>query len=272
MKAKGLHFYIRLQALAEDWGGYIPDPEELSLRMGALKTSKKEVENFLERLKSAGKTIAYEKNGREFHWLRDLLAEQPLNNPAPPKIPLPDWITWERKKYKSGKYFAIYKVNWELVSGRLPVDYQYTTSTLPVALSNGNSNSNVTVTPASLTRSAGTSGPLPDEEEEKKQLQEPVRILIEHFGLDDTPVNSKFHPVGFIMKARSQDVPIEVILKVLNSMVEQRSQITNPYAWLTDVMKKEHAEFSFQEEIKAHEKRKKFDFATIGSSLKNLIS
>jgi hypothetical protein len=40
---RGLLLYIRLWALAEDWGGYEFNAEEIALRMGALKFIPKEV-------------------------------------------------------------------------------------------------------------------------------------------------------------------------------------------------------------------------------------
>ena len=123
LKDRGLHFYIRLWGIAEDWGGYEFNPEDLALRMGALKFSGKEVSRFAEILVSMGKIIPYQINGKKYHWIKNFQEHQPLNNPSPPHLPLPEWIMCELKKYKSGKTYAIYRVVME----KLPVGYQYPT-------------------------------------------------------------------------------------------------------------------------------------------------
>jgi uncharacterized phage protein (TIGR02220 family) len=121
---RGLHLYIRLWGIAEDWGGYEYNPDEIALKMGALKFTSKEVEGFVGKLVQMGKVIEYEGDGKKIHWLRNFLKNQSLNNPGPPKLPLPPWIKWESKRYESGKTYAKY----EVIPGKLPVGYQYTTS------------------------------------------------------------------------------------------------------------------------------------------------
>jgi len=123
--AKGLHLYVRLWGLAEDWGGFRPDYSEIALRMGALKFSSKEVERIITKLIEAGKVVVYESGSEKFCWLKNLLKHQVLNNPSPPVLPLPSWIECEIKKYPSGKKYAIYKNNF---GEELPVGYRDPTS------------------------------------------------------------------------------------------------------------------------------------------------
>lgn len=121
---EGLHFYIRLWAIAEDWGGYEFKPDDISLATGALKITPKKVENFCKKLIDADKIIAYSVNGRTYHWLTHFMEHQSLNNPSIPKLPLPDWIDCkikvnEKTKKKTAQY--------EIITSKLPVPYQYHT-------------------------------------------------------------------------------------------------------------------------------------------------
>lgn len=139
---RGILLYIRLWSVAEDWGGYEPKYKDIAYRMGALKFETDEVEKLIGVLIGLGKIFEYEAKGRTFHWIKNLLKHQPLNNPSPPKLPLPEWIILELKEYKSGKKYALYTIdedkipegiprNSEEITGRLPVGYQYGTSRLP---------------------------------------------------------------------------------------------------------------------------------------------
>lgn len=122
---RGLHLYIRLWGIAEDWGGYEANYEDIALQMGALKFTIKEAKKFIESLISTGKIVPYDTgNGRIYHWLKNFSKHQPLNNPGPPRLPLPEWISCELKTYQSGKTYAKYGV----ITEKLPVGYQYTTS------------------------------------------------------------------------------------------------------------------------------------------------
>jgi len=125
---RGLHFYIRLWGIAEDWGGFEPKYGSLALKMGALKFSIEEVKKYLNRLLLAGKIFEYEIQGKKYHWLTKLMKHQPLNNPSPPQLPLPDWIICEEHRYPSGKRYA----NYSCLIEKLPRHYQKPTSSLPV--------------------------------------------------------------------------------------------------------------------------------------------
>jgi hypothetical protein len=134
--ARGLHLYIRLWGIAEDWGGYEPRYSDIALKMGALIFKPKEVEKFINMLVDKKKILPYKIDGSVYHWLVNLMKHQTLDNPAAPKLPLPEWISCVIKQYPSGKKYAEYQV----IPSKLPVGYSSATR-------NGvtNSNSNVTV-------------------------------------------------------------------------------------------------------------------------------
>jgi hypothetical protein len=141
---RGLHLYIRLWGLAEDWGGFEPRYDDIALKMGALKFSGDEVKGCLKLLIDAGKIIEYTAAEKQVYWLVNLLKHQPLDNPAPPKLPLPAWIKCKIEQYKSGKKYASYQV----IPKKLPVAYRSATGngvTVTVTKQNSNSNSNETV-------------------------------------------------------------------------------------------------------------------------------
>lgn len=123
---RGLHLYFRLWGIADDSGVYEPRYADIALKMGALNFSHKEVENYIQKLVDGGKVIPFVSNGTTYHWLKNLLKHQPLNNPSPPKYPLPDWISCKIRKYPSGKKFAVYHLIEEKlpeITSSLPVDY-----------------------------------------------------------------------------------------------------------------------------------------------------
>lgn len=125
---RGIHLYIRLWGIAEDWGGYAPSYNDIALQMGALNFSAEEVENFIKKLIKIKKIIPYKIGKQEFHWLKNFFKHQALNNPSLPIIPLPPWISCEARAYKMGKKYAAYSYD----TSRLPVGYQYITTTVPV--------------------------------------------------------------------------------------------------------------------------------------------
>ncbi len=127
---EGLHLYIRLWGLAEDWGGYKANYDDISLQTGALRISAKKVKSYIQTLIKSKHIIPYRAGDEEYHWIRSFMDHQSLNNPSAPRLPLPPWISCEIKEYKSGKKYAKYS----LIAEKLPVPYQYPTSTLPVVL------------------------------------------------------------------------------------------------------------------------------------------
>jgi uncharacterized phage protein (TIGR02220 family) len=121
---KGILFYEMLWGNAEDWGGIELNSKDLRLKMGAITSTTKEIDKFIEILSNGlKKLIPYEYQGRGYGWIKNFLKNQQLNNPALPKIPLPEWITFEVKEYPSRKKYAHYSV----ITEKIPVAYQYTT-------------------------------------------------------------------------------------------------------------------------------------------------
>ncbi len=131
---RGLWVYVRLWSLAEDWGGYDPKYGSIALKMGVLRMTAEEVESTIVKLINLGKIIPYEVAGLHNHWIRNLLRHQPLNNPAPPTLPLPPWITCKIKEYASKKKYASYRIDTDILASHtssLPESYY---GILPVAL------------------------------------------------------------------------------------------------------------------------------------------
>jgi hypothetical protein len=129
--AGGLWVYPILWATAEDWGGYEPKYGSIALRSGALRLTKEIVEKAIQTLIDMGKILPYQVNGKTYHWIKNFLKHQNLNNPSPPLIPLPPWLKWEEAQYPSGKKYAKYSILQEMLPGnspetpgRLPVGYQ----------------------------------------------------------------------------------------------------------------------------------------------------
>lgn len=123
----GLWLYVRLWALAEDFGGYEAKYGNISLKTGVLKLKTSQVKEIIEKLIKLGKIVTYEINGKKYHWIKNLLKHQRLNNPAIPTLPLPPWVSCEIRQYKSGKKYASYEIDWDLYyssTGSLPVDDQ----------------------------------------------------------------------------------------------------------------------------------------------------
>ena len=124
LKATGIIVYEVMWGNAEDWGGIELDAESLALRTGALKVNAKQIENIFRILiKDLKKIVPYQADGKHYGWIRSLLEHQPLNNPALPILPLPEWISYEEKQYPSGKKYAKYAI----IQGKIPVAYQNTT-------------------------------------------------------------------------------------------------------------------------------------------------
>lgn len=88
----GLWLYVRLWSLAEDWGGYEPRYGSIALKTGILRLSSETVQEIIEELIILGKIVPYEANGKTFHWIKNFLKHQRLNNPTPHSLPLPPWV------------------------------------------------------------------------------------------------------------------------------------------------------------------------------------
>jgi hypothetical protein len=282
---RGANIYVCLWGLAEDWGGYEYNPRAIARRTGFFEINSKEVEHYIIILIKAQKIIPFKsEDGKVIHWLRTFKKHQTFTNPIKPKLPLPPWVTYELKKRKKkdgseGKTYADYQYD----TGKLPLSNYVTyieefTGKLPV--SGNRTELNLT----ELNKGEGVSNPPSDD----KDLSEPtdegahteqfIKLtpeikkhtlsLMEYWNMEKFAQGVKgFHPIGFLAKAASQNVPPPVVLKVLRSMDRQKEKIENPYAWITSTMKIEWEAFNFEEELKAHQERKAFDFKDIGDVL-----
>jgi len=123
---RGALCFQRLWGIAEDWGGYKPHYQDLSLKMGLLRASAEEVEYYVRLLIRAMKIYPYFVNGNtEYHWIKALLKFNPLRNPAMPKIPLPPWVSVEKKQYpQSKRIYGNYRVLDDKIPTEIPEKYK----------------------------------------------------------------------------------------------------------------------------------------------------
>ncbi len=126
--ARGLHIYIRLWGLADDWGGYKPHPQNVAMFMGALHVKPEEVSEIFDKLIEEKKILVYDVAKIKYHWLVNFRKHQNLKSAAMPTVPLPPWIDYKKGKYPSGKAYAKYKV----ITEKLPGSFPDTTSSVPV--------------------------------------------------------------------------------------------------------------------------------------------
>lgn len=56
----------------------------------------------------------------------------------------------------------------------------------------------------------------------------------------------------FTASAMKASIPVEVFLKVLNSMVKQKDKVKNPYSWALSVLANEFKEHNYAEHLKEH--------------------
>lgn len=125
---RGYLFYIRLWCLAEDWGGLEEDCDSISLQTGVLRMAVEEVRSLIEKMVEKKKLVRFQAKGKNLLWIVNFFEHQPLNNPALPSLPLPEWIQLQICEYPSGKKYAKYLV----VPGKLPPDIREITGSLPV--------------------------------------------------------------------------------------------------------------------------------------------
>ena len=105
--AEGLHVYIRLWSLADDFGGYEVDADHISLQTGALRISPEEVNKYLSSLISLRRVVPYQAEGKSFHWIRHFLRYNHESRPRLPSLPLPPWMSHEIKK-QGPRRFAVF--------------------------------------------------------------------------------------------------------------------------------------------------------------------
>lgn len=283
--------YQLLWAVAEDSGCYEANLKSIAKLSGFLEFTERELAELVQILTVEKNILSYfSQRGVECHWLVNFRKHQPLNNPSLPRVPLPPWLIYEVKKYKSGKEFAVYY----LLRDRLPEGYRDITSSLPEP--DKETLGRLLVVPETETetetkrnetetkkgggsvqpdvggngKGQGAFGAPPEEKAQKPTDQQKLELavlcdrIMTHFGIPASYVpgvneqrwRQRFHPYRFVQTTISQRVPVEVTLKVLRSMDRQKERIDNPYAWLIEVMRLEWQSYSYEQEIREHIARK----------------
>ncbi len=281
-RGRGCWLYECLWSEAEDWGGYEYKPKEIARRTGAFNFTPKEVENYIKILIEKNKIVAWTApDGRKIHWLRNFLVHQHLGNPIRHKLPLPPWVIQKEKKTNSNKPIAVYLID----SSKLPEDVRSLTSNLPVNVRSGSGSRSG----SKINKGNGTSGaPSFDKEfedkattwereyKEAKPLLDTLSTeLCSHFNIKHVfkpgtqEAQLEFHPVGFIFYAGKCNVPVSVILKVLESMARQKAEIKNPRGWLLTVLEQEHSEYNYTQSLKEHEERKSWGLGSLAKLFKS---
>lgn len=101
----GLLFYIGCWCEAEDSGCLVAHAGTLKNRClpGRENIKAADVQKVLTALEELGKLQAYEVGGKRYYWLVNFHKYQRIDYPTPPRLPLPDWITWHgEEQYASG--------------------------------------------------------------------------------------------------------------------------------------------------------------------------
>ncbi len=275
-RGRGCFLYECLWSEAEDWGGYEYKPKEIARRTGAFNFNSSEVEKYITILIEKYKIVPWTApDGREIHWLRNFLVHQHLSNPIRPKLPLPPWVTVEERKTKQGKPVAGYLI----ITSQLPEKIRSLTSNLPVSIrSRSGSKDEKENNKGNSASGAPSSDKVPEDKattwereysEAKPRLYQLSLELCSHFNIKNTfnPSNQKaqleFHPIGFIFYAGKCNIPVPVILKVMESMTRQKADIKNPHGWLLTVLGQEHSEYNYTQSLKDHEERKNWSLSSI---------
>jgi len=101
-------FYIGLVQLADDSGCLEDDllAFKIHLYPADMDVDLDFIRKHRDRLVEMGKVIPYTAAGKKCLYLKNFHKHQSLRSPAPPNIPLPEWITWEpgETARSSGKY------------------------------------------------------------------------------------------------------------------------------------------------------------------------
>jgi hypothetical protein len=113
--SNGLWMYALCWSLCDDFGGIEITAATLKLELGALQEKSKitlqHCQDFLNKIIEQQKFIPYTFNGKTYYWIKNFLKHQPLNNPAKPTIPVPEWIAVETFTYpKSNRKYAHYTI------------------------------------------------------------------------------------------------------------------------------------------------------------------
>lgn len=121
-------FYIGLVQLADDSGcledspfafkvQLYPSPMDADITVEVIK-------GWRDQLVACGRLIPYQADGKACLYLRNFHKHQKLDNPSPPEVPLPPWITWH--PYPSNKKAGRYSLD----ETPLAIPYESLTATL----------------------------------------------------------------------------------------------------------------------------------------------
>ena len=106
----GRMFYIGLIQLADDSGCLEDDllAFKIHLYPADMDVDLDFIQKHRDRLVELGKLIPYTSEGKQCLYLKNFHKHQSLRSPAPPSVPLPEWITWEpgETARSSGKYIV----------------------------------------------------------------------------------------------------------------------------------------------------------------------
>jgi len=106
----GRMFYIGLTQLADDSGCLEDDllAFKIHLYPADMDVDLDFIQKYRDKLVEMKKLIPYVSEGKKCLYMQNFHKHQSLRSPAPPSVPLPDWITWEpgQTARSSGKYIV----------------------------------------------------------------------------------------------------------------------------------------------------------------------
>jgi len=124
----GRMFYIGSIQLADDSGCLEDDPLAFKLHLypGDMDVDLDFIQRYRDKLVEIDKLIPYESCGKKGLFIKNFHKHQSLKNPAPPGVPLPEWLTWEA--FKSNPKAGKYTINHNILNGFLESSYEVLTT------------------------------------------------------------------------------------------------------------------------------------------------
>ena len=108
----GRLLYQGLWCLAEDSGCFEPNPLLLKMKIfPGDDIPLGEIQKHIDRLVELDKIVLYQVDGKEYAWLKNFHKHQKLDRPAPPAIPLPEWLVFHgEEEYGTQRHKWHYEV------------------------------------------------------------------------------------------------------------------------------------------------------------------
>jgi len=124
----GRMFYIGSIQLADDSGCLEDDPLAFKLHLypGDMDVDLDFIQKYRDKLIEINKLIPYESCGKKCLYIKNFHKHQSLKNPAPPGVPLPEWVIWEA--FKSNPKAGKYAINHKIFNGFLESSYEVLTT------------------------------------------------------------------------------------------------------------------------------------------------